>query len=33
LCPQFGPDGLPTFGGGGGGDEALPPELKDCVIQ
>lgn len=27
---QFGPDGLPSFGGG---DEGLPPDLKDCVIQ
>ncbi|EFN51810.1 hypothetical protein CHLNCDRAFT_54884 [Chlorella variabilis] len=32
LAPgmQFGPDGLPTFGGG---EEGLPPELKDCTIQ
>ncbi|KAI7838883.1 hypothetical protein COHA_007349 [Chlorella ohadii] len=31
LAPgmQFGPDGLPSFGG----DEQLPPELRDCVIQ
>lgn len=27
---QFGPDGLPSFGPG---EEGLPPELKDCVIQ
>ena len=34
LAPgmQFGPDGLPSFGGGAG-DEALPPELRDCAVM
>ena len=34
LAPgmSFGPDGLPSFGGGAG-DEALPPELRDCAIM
>ncbi|KAL4439713.1 hypothetical protein ABPG75_002714 [Micractinium tetrahymenae] len=32
LAPgmQFGPDGLPSFGGS---DEGLPPELRDCAIM
>ena len=35
LAPgmQFGPDGLPSFGSGGVGDEALPPELRDCAVM
>lgn len=40
LAPgmQFGPDGLPSFGGGAGGlaglgGEELPPELRDCAIM
>ncbi|KAL4853266.1 Peroxisome biogenesis protein 19-1 [Chlorella vulgaris] len=33
LAPgmQFGPDGLPSFGGGA--EDGLPPDLKDCTIQ
>lgn len=30
FCLQFGPDGLPSFGGS---DEGLPPELRDCAIM
>lgn len=30
LALQFGPDGLPSFGGS---DEGLPPELRDCNIM
>jgi hypothetical protein len=34
LCAlQFGPNCLPTFGDAGAGEEGLPPELRDCVIQ
>ena len=34
LAPgmQFGPDGLPSFGGGAG-DEALPPELREKAVR